>query len=230
MSLNIIRMSGSPEGFGEKPDELSQEMFSSSLPVQHSHSYFEDESIGLYVGVWDTTDMVETSGPYPCEEYMVLIEGCAEIENAESRSVDTVIANEGFLIPKGYNCQWHQKGYLRKFYVIYENENAVNTTDSYDGITKIKNNLNASNERLYQNGDQSFIVGTYYNEENGTFVEESNKHKFIYQRSGSIDICEQGQLPYTVKAGEAFFVPAGTSYQWRSSGAVVQDYVEINAQ
>jgi len=53
----IIKLSQNPEGFGEITDELEVEMFESSLPKQHTHSYFEDEVLGLYIGVWDTTDM-----------------------------------------------------------------------------------------------------------------------------------------------------------------------------
>jgi hypothetical protein len=61
---SIIRLSRDPEGFGASPDALEAEDFSSNVPVQHTHSNFEDDDIGLYVGLWDTESMVETGGPY----------------------------------------------------------------------------------------------------------------------------------------------------------------------
>ena len=51
----IISLSPAPEGFGQTPDELTPDMFVSELPVQHSHEYYADEELGLYIGVWDTT-------------------------------------------------------------------------------------------------------------------------------------------------------------------------------
>ncbi|MCP4271596.1 MAG: hypothetical protein GY781_06455, partial [Gammaproteobacteria bacterium] len=66
----IIHLKTNPDGFGKTPDELTTDMFDSPIPVQNSYEYYADDNTGLYVGVWDTTDMVETAGPYPCDEYM----------------------------------------------------------------------------------------------------------------------------------------------------------------
>ena len=70
---SIIRLSPDPEGFGETPDELDATDFSSDVPVQHTHSDYEDDEIGLYVGLWDTETMVEAGGLYACDEFMWLI-------------------------------------------------------------------------------------------------------------------------------------------------------------
>lgn len=59
-------------------------MFVSSIPVQHSHAYFEDEDFGLYIGLWDTTEMVEISAPYACEEFMGLLERKAKIQRCKT--------------------------------------------------------------------------------------------------------------------------------------------------
>ena len=43
---SIIRLNPNPEGFGETPDTLDAEDFSSELPLQNTHSVFEDDDIG----------------------------------------------------------------------------------------------------------------------------------------------------------------------------------------
>ena len=78
---SIIRLNPDPEGFGETPDKLEAEDFSSEVPVQHTHSNYEDDEIGLYVGLWDTETMVEAGGPYACDEFMWLLEGECQIKN-----------------------------------------------------------------------------------------------------------------------------------------------------
>jgi uncharacterized cupin superfamily protein len=110
----IIRLSTNPEGFGESPDELTPDMFASELPTQHSYEYYEDEELGLYIGVWDTDDMIEVAAPYACDEFMWLIEGECQIKNNRTGEIETVEAGTAFVIPKGYDCQWQQTGYLKK--------------------------------------------------------------------------------------------------------------------
>ena len=64
MSKKIIRLSANPEGFGSISDELDSNLFVEKPVVQHTHLYYQDEDLGLFVGVWDTTDMIEAAGPY----------------------------------------------------------------------------------------------------------------------------------------------------------------------
>ena len=117
---SIIRLHPNPTGFGHSADELDATEFASAIPVQHSCSAFEDDVIGLYVGLWDTEAMVETGGPYACDEFMWLLEGECHIRNNKTGDIETATAGMPFVIPRGYDCQWHQPGYLRKFYVISE--------------------------------------------------------------------------------------------------------------
>ena len=89
---SIIRLNPNPEGFGETPDTLDAEDFSSELPLQNTHSVYEDDDIGLYVGLWDTDSMVEKGGPYACDEFMWLIEGECQIRNNRTGEIETVKA------------------------------------------------------------------------------------------------------------------------------------------
>ncbi len=232
-SGKIIRLSVNPESFGDMPDELSQEMFASAIPIQHSHAYFEDETLGLYVGLWDTTEMIEVSAPYPCEEFMVLLEGTAAIHDANRQGIEKVNVDESFVIPREYDCQWHQSGYLKKFYVIYENPNKKPAKPVRECIVKITDNSPADNSVLYQNADKTFIVGSTINMADKVNVAACHYHQFIYQRRGNLVITVQDDAlssrEILIPAGEAVFIPAGISYQWQSTELILQDYVKVLA-
>ncbi len=60
----VIRLEAcGPADTGMAEMQLDPADFQSELPQQHIHVYYEDEEIGLSVGVWDTTSMQEAFGP-----------------------------------------------------------------------------------------------------------------------------------------------------------------------
>ncbi len=221
----IIRLSTSPEGFGETPDELTPDMFASELPTQHSHEYYEDEELGLYVGVWDTDDMIEVAAPYACDEFMWPIEGGAEIRNNKTGAIEIARGGEAFIIPKGYNCQWHQRGYLRKFYVISEHpDEPIPDTPAHEGIvvpradapmTVVKDTgafaLTAGamvEENIcYTDTMGKFVAGTWtslaYEGEAQTFPYNG----FAYVQAGSIYLKDEAGAEQWFNVGDAFFCP-----------------------
>ena len=234
----IIKLNRNPEGFGEVADVLEKNMFSSALPKQCTHSYYEDEEIGLYVGVWDTTDMIESAAPYSCDEFMTLIDGVAEIKNSQTGEVETVTAGESFVIPQGYDCQWHQKGYLRKFYVIYEPpEEEIPASPVFESIIYIdeknmppwQDTSDGYKKKLqYQSHNQKFISGVWQGEDFNTDVMTSSHNEFMFIKDGCL-ICTDAQgLTQKINAGEALFVPQGASCSWQAQGKVNIHFVQLN--
>lgn len=224
----IIKLNAVPPGFGDIADELTQEMFDSAVPVQHSYEYFADDTLGLYVGVWDTTGMTETAGPYPCDEFMWLLEGEVEIRNCRSGVMETAVAGEPFVIPAGYECQWRQSGYLRKFFLIYENPaESVPDRPAVEGIviprqdapvrplipaepfipqdSSIQQNQSIS----YQNHSGTFQAGTW---ETGPFV--SVERPFPYHQLGRVikgvlTLLDHDGVEHCFRPGDTLFVPEG---------------------
>lgn len=226
-SKKIIALNPDPEGFGNTPDELTSDMFESNLPVQHSHEYFADEALGLYVGVWDTSEMIEASGPYPCDEYMWLLEGEAEIKNNSSGAFEKARAGEAFIIPKGYDCQWHQKGYLRKYFFIYEDPDAeMPDAPSVEGIIlpDLKNpclpttitepflshdGTDTRQSIYYRDNSDRFFSGIW---ESGAFRSEVSPfpyHQLAVVTQGSITLTDDTNIEQTFSEGDAFFIPDG---------------------
>ncbi len=63
-----------PADSGMEAMQLDQADFQSELPDQQVHVYYEDQDLGLSVGVWTTTSMQEAFGPYPGDEFMWVLE------------------------------------------------------------------------------------------------------------------------------------------------------------
>jgi len=238
---SIIKLSQNPIGFGDTADELSIDMFESALPVQHSHSYYEDEALGLYIGVWDTTDMIEVAAPYACDEFMILIEGAVEIRNNKTGQIETIMPGEDFVIPQGYDCQWQQHGYLRKFYVILEPkelpiqpvcENVVYLNDK--GKNTGSNNTNwqqtSDGHRkkvLYQNNDKTFTSGLWQSDAFSTDLISFPYNEFIHITSGNLTCIDEKGFEHHFISGDAIFIPQGTNCAWLVNNKVSISFVQI---
>jgi uncharacterized cupin superfamily protein len=224
----IVRLNAAPTGFGKFADDLSQDMFDSEIPVQHSHEYFADDTLGLYVGVWDTTDMIETAGPYPCDEFMWLLEGEAVVKNCKTGAIEKAVAGEPFIIPKGYDCQWHQSGYLRKFFLISENPNEpVPDRPAMQGIiipqedSPMEPLLAAEPFRVdsastiqrqhisYQDHSGNFQAGTWESNPFESAINPFPFHQFARVIEGSLTLTDEDGTPHRFEPGDALFVPEG---------------------
>lgn len=226
----IILLNSNPQGFTANKDKLEQAMFESDIPVQHSYNYYENDDLGLYVGLWDTTEMIETAGPYACDEFMVILEGKVDVKNCKTGNVETVTAGESFVIPKGYDCQWQQPGYLRKFYVISEHPNETIPEQAVvEAIVKFEPSRDAENVIHYQDSKNRFIAGSkQYQSINLDFAVVPN-HSFIYLQHGKLKLEDSEGTCYYFKAGDAFFIPAGMVCSWLAAEPTTQQYVEVKS-
>lgn len=239
MLKTIIRLHPDPEGFGDSPDELEAEEFSSEIPVQHSHSDYEDDEIGLYVGVWDTEAMIEAGGPYACDEFMWLIEGECHIRNNRTGEIEIVKAGMPFVIPRGYDCQWQQPGYLRKFYVISEhpgegipatpthegivvpNADAV-LTEVDDGTFVVSSGTKPRQNVCYKDSTGRFLSGTWAADAFASEQRPFPYNEFAYIEEGSITLAEADGTVHEFEVGDAFFIPQGVE-----CGATVASSVRL---
>lgn len=109
-----------PEGIGlAEWDRIDPANLVSGEPVQRGHIYHDDAAAGYLVGVWDCTAQTEKMGPYAVDEFMLLLEGELVMGLPDGSEI-TVKAGQSFVIPKGFECQWRQTGYLRKFFMILD--------------------------------------------------------------------------------------------------------------
>lgn len=210
---SIIILSANPQGFADTPDELSSDSFTSELPIQHSFDYVEDDNLGLYAGVWDTTSMQEAPAPYEFEEFMVILEGVAEIKNNQTGQIETVSAGQAFVIPKGYDSQWIQKGYLKKFYFIVENQALCPDNNGVNGISHFTP-MQAFNQ--YQNTNMTFCAGVT-TQSSQLAKENKNALQFIYINQGSLKLTDELGNHQIFTQNQALFIPQGVMLTWQAS-------------
>ncbi len=224
---SIIRLNPDPEGFGASPDKLEADDFNSDVPVQHTHSNYEDDKIGLYVGLWDTEAMVEAGGPYACDEFMWLIEGECQIRNNRTGEIQTIKAGMPFVIPRAYDCQWQQSGYLRKFYVISEHpgeeipaapthegiviprSDTVLTEVAEDAPFAVTSGARPRQDICYKDTTGRFFSGTWASDAFASGQRPFPYNEFAYVQDGSITLTDSEGSDQVFNAGDAFFVPEG---------------------
>ncbi|WP_333835127.1 cupin domain-containing protein [Rubrimonas sp.] len=98
-------------------ETLDPATLEAGTPVQRGHLYDEDAADGYLVGVWEATAFDDRAGPYPVDEYMLLLEGTVVIAMPDGTEV-RIDAGEAFVIPKGLRCQWKMPGTVRKIFMI----------------------------------------------------------------------------------------------------------------
>jgi uncharacterized cupin superfamily protein len=89
----------------------------SGEPVQHGHLYDERPAAGYLAGVWLCTPFDDKPGPYPVDEFMLLLEGVVVMVMPDGQEI-TVRAGEAFVIPRGLACQWKMPETVRKVFMI----------------------------------------------------------------------------------------------------------------
>ncbi len=244
----IIKLNSHPEGFGLVADQLEDELFNSSLPVQHTHSYYENDELGLYIGLWDTTDMTEAPAPYSCDEFLWLLQGQATIKNNTTGEVETAKAGEAFVIPKGYDCQWQQKGYLRKFYVISEHpDEAIPNPPSQEGIVipheddlmiafsrhqpfHCENNSSAHQSICYLDRTEKFIAGTWESDAFSSTTAPFPYHQFAVIKEGAITLTDDQGESHHFQSGDAFFIPEGVKCSAKVTAKVLLFFAVVKSQ
>jgi uncharacterized cupin superfamily protein len=124
-SLKVIRPEPhGPPGVGMEPMVLPDpSVFNGDVPTQHVHNYWSDVTSQLRVGVWDCTPMDRKPVRFGRNELMCLLEGSVTITDGEGRA-ERFVAGESFFIPKGMMMAWKSTEYVRKFYCIFEPEEA----------------------------------------------------------------------------------------------------------
>ena len=235
-----------PAGTGLHAMKLDQADFQSELPDQHLHVYFENEALGLSVGVWTTTDMQEAFGPYPGDEFMWLLEGQVAMMDGDGKAIH-IKQGETFCIRNGIPTSWKQVGFLRKFYMTYENPNAdtpdISTADGgvlvldpaalQSGMTvmdttdpfEIKGEAPLQHDNMaFTNDAGNMFMGMW---DSTAFESEMRPfpcHEFVQLLEGEITITEGDGMTHNFVGGDVFLIPEGTICSWKTSGYVKKLY------
>jgi len=215
----------------------------SGTPLQRGHLYIDDKARGLQAGVWDCTAMTAKPGPYPVDEFMLLLEGAVEIVLPDGR-VTRVEAGQSFVIPKGLVCQWRQPGYVKKIFVILETPDqptdrpctglAVALPDPKAALAPsagpapdalLSGNPAQRTKEFFEDAGSRLTVGVWDTTAYHRKAIPFPRHELMCLLEGAVTITGPGGKAQTFKAGESFFVPHGAVTDFRTDGYLKKIYV-----
>ena len=109
-----------PPGQGLEPMvEITPDMLVEGSASERCHNYYTSPSGLLTAGVWKCTAHTLEFGPYPVDEFMLVLDGSVNIVHEDGHE-EIFRAGDAFVIPKGLPCQWKQTESIHKIYVILD--------------------------------------------------------------------------------------------------------------
>ncbi len=224
--------------------------FASDLPTQTLHVYYDDEALGMSVGVWTTSSMQEAFGPYPGDEFVVLLEGGFKMVDGDDAALDSYVQGESVYFRNAAPVSWVQAGHLRKFYITYLNPNrdAPVGVAAEGAVRAVDESVAAEQMTVLEDTDPFVILGdqpiqrdyiSFTNDTEDMFVGlwdstpfESEMapfptHEFVRLLEGEVAITEEDGTVSTFEAGDVFFVPKGTVCSWKAPSYVRKHYAVV---
>lgn len=211
-------------------------------PTQRGIEYFSDPRIGLTAGVWDCTAFTTKMGPYPVNEFMIVLEGSVTMVEATGRETK-VSAGESFVIPKGIVCQWKQEGYIKKYYVIFDDMSGADPAKaSAQQVLKIDTSLDRtptespaanlligpspkqSGRNWFEDGSKQWTMGVWDSTPYRRKAIPFPRHELMHLLEGSVTLSSPDGWQETYRAGDTFFVPMGANVEWLSTEYVRKYY------
>jgi len=159
LEQGIIRFSpDGPPGRGLEPMvEITPDMLEEGSASELGHNYYTSSSGLLTAGVWKCTPHTLEFGPYPVDEFMLVLDGSVNIVHEDGHE-EIFRAGDAFVIPKGLPCQWKQTESMLKIYVILDDpdipipgdpvSNRAIRLSASEGLTK----LTLPNPEIFEGG------------------------------------------------------------------------------
>lgn len=246
--LEILRFdrNGPPTGF-EPMGEFTAEALAegSPTPVESGFNYFTSPDGRLTAGVWECTPVVAKFGPYPVDEFMLVLDGAITVGYADGEE-DTFRAGDAFLIPKGLPIAWKQSETVRKFYMIYDSPTAGRSHAKGARAIRLQPQGPAGvGLQPMELPDTSVFGGelptqtehTYYEDESGQFTAgvwtctPMRRKAYPFPRfemmcllEGSVSLTDDRGTSHKFQAPEVLLVPQGQVNAWHSSEDVRKYY------
>lgn len=226
-------------------DDIPASALESGTPVQNGHYYVNDEARGLTAGIWDCTAMTSLMEPYSVNEFMILLEG--EVTMIEEDGRETVVrAGESFIIPKGRVCQWKQSGYVKKFFVIFDDKSGADPTGVANfQVQKIDPHATLSpaappaadtlqgpvpewsDHDCFVDATGQWSVGHWRSTAFHRKPENIGRHELMHIVEGSVTLPDGQGGTQRFTAGDTLLVPLGAMYEWDSAEPVRKLYCSL---
>lgn len=219
-TANILRIApDGPDGL-EEWEQMDPASLVSGTPVQHGHLYHEMPEAGYMVGVWDCTAFTDRMMPYSVDEYMLFLAGTLTLVLPDGTEVE-IRAGDAFVIPKGFECQWKQTGFVHKIFMILDGPvpQAANASlhritvpdpdapDGADICTARTDFLNAAGTMRVEVQSHGAVAQTH---------RKSTSHELITVLEGSLHLFD-GEMPHVFNTGDTSYLHQGDTVGWKTT-------------
>jgi len=163
-----------PPGQGLRPVvEITPGMVQEGSASELCHNYYTSPSGVLTAGVWRCTPHALKFGPYPVDEFMLVLDGSVSIVHEDGHE-EIFRAGDAYVIPKGLPCQWKQTESIHKIYVILDDPKSPIPDEP---VSKRAIRLNASKglEELELPNPECFEGGTPIQEDCSAFEDTTGR-------------------------------------------------------
>jgi uncharacterized cupin superfamily protein len=216
-----------------EPLELDPAGFQSPLPVQHYHLIFEDEEIGLAVGIWDTTTMQETFGPYPGDEFITVLDGGFAMVDAAGETLAVGRTGDSVTFRNGIPTSWKQEGYLRKIYLTLVPPGAAPPAiESATGGVNVLPGVPAAGgeaKTLYRNDAGTMTVTLRQHDATALPAMRTGAHELCRILTGEMVFTDAEGQAHVFAAGDHVFLPAGLSVARATRAGTTAYHVHVTA-
>lgn len=89
------------------------------LPLQRDNNRFTNDAGNMFVGMWDSTSFESEMKPFPCHEFVQLLDGEVTITEKDG-AVHEFKPGDVLFIPMGTVCSWKVEDYIKKYYSIFD--------------------------------------------------------------------------------------------------------------
>lgn len=216
---------------GLKPMDLTPYDFHTRPDAQNLHVYFQDDDLGMSVGVWDTTPMQEPFGPYPGDEFIHVLEGHFDMMDTVDGSGSNVAckAGQSVIFRNGVPVSWKQHDYLKKFFITYLDPRAETPTglSAAGGIQALDPDCDMSDAKrlegtsvpqrdkvFFTNDHGNFEVGCWDTQAFTSGLDPFPWHEFGQVLDGDVILTGEDGVEHHFKPGDFFFIPEGTPVAW----------------
>lgn len=220
--------------------EFPENEIASGTRAHSGLNWLEERAHGLTSGIWEQEANESHWINYPVNEFMMLLEG--EVVIVEEDRTISIQAGESFIIPKGLRCRWTQPGYVKKFFVIFDDASGQENIAPLHTI-KIDPNVGLTpsippSADILLSPAPSQHTHDYFKDVTGQFnvgvwdttgyhrkLIDFPRHELMHLIEGSVTFTDDQDHSQTFRAGDTFFVPMGTPNSWKSEGYLRKIFV-----
>ena len=173
------------------------------------------------VGVWDSTPLTDRMMLYSVDEYTLFLEGDLSMIMLDATEVH-IQSGDAVVIPKGFNCQWKQNGFLRKIFMTVDSVEPGANNASLKRISvpdfdlrQSKNSLISSQtEYLNAAGTMRVDVQLYDAMTHSSLVCEEHLLISVLDRTLTLN---NGQGAHVLNKGQTAYVYQGGLVDWTTT-------------